>query len=42
MPSCQELIKEHQDNKCKYCDKHDCSGITFTINQKTRCDKYER
>lgn len=37
----QDLIKEHVEDKCKYCDIHDCDGITVAINQKTRCEKYE-
>ena len=40
--SIQELIKEHVQEKCKYCTVKDCNGIHVTINKKeTRCDKDE-
>lgn len=37
----EELIKEHLENKCKYCDIKDCDGIHITIDHKTRCNKDE-
>ncbi len=35
----QDLIKEHTEEKCKYCNIHNCNGIHITIDGKTRCTK---
>lgn len=37
----EELIKEHLEDKCKYCNIKDCDGIHITIDHKTRCNKDE-
>lgn len=39
----QELIKQHIREECKYCrlSNNKCEGITFTIDNKTRCAKTE-
>lgn len=38
----QELIEEHQHEKCRYCDIQNCDGIHITRDNKTRCDKDEK
>lgn len=35
----EDLIKEHLEDKCRYCDIQNCDGIHITIDNKTRCDK---
>lgn len=37
-----ELIKEHLEDKCKYCNIKDCEGIHITIDRKTKCDRDEK
>lgn len=41
MYTIQELIKEHVQEKCKYCIRKNCNGINITIDKKTRCDRNE-
>lgn len=41
MYTIQELIKEHVQEKCRYCTRKECSGIHVTINEGTKCDKDE-
>lgn len=39
----EELIKQHLEDKCKYCDtQQDCNGIRITTDNKTRCDRDEK
>ena len=40
--STQDLFKQHKEEKCKNCNCKNCSGITITLDKKTRCNKYER
>ena len=40
--SSEELIKEHLENKCKYCEIKECNGISITTDRKTRCEKDEK
>ena len=40
--SAEDLIKEHLNDKCKYCDLKECDGIHITIDKKTRCDRDEQ
>lgn len=41
MYTIQELIKEHVQEKCRYCTKQDCDGIHVTITKETKCDRDE-
>ncbi|MBO5004891.1 MAG: hypothetical protein J6D03_06600 [Clostridia bacterium] len=41
MYTIQELIKEHVQEKCRYCTKENCDGIHVTITKETRCEKDE-
>ena len=38
----QDLIKEHLEDKCKYCDLPCYDGIRITRDRKTRCDRDEK
>lgn len=40
--SAEELIKQHLEDKCKYCDIQHCDGIRITRDNKTRCDRDEK
>lgn len=40
--SAEDLIKQHYDDKCKYCDLQYCDGIRVTIDRKTKCDRDEK
>lgn len=41
MYTIQELIKEHVQEKCRYCTRKECNGIHVTITKETKCDKDE-
>ncbi len=38
----QEMIKEHVEERCKYCDIQNCNGIYVTKDGETRCDRDEQ
>lgn len=38
----QELFEQHKEEKCKNCNSKNCTGITITIDNKTKCDVYAR
>ena len=38
----QEMIKEHVEERCKYCDIQNCNGIYVTKDRETRCDRDEQ
>ena len=40
--SAEELIKQHLEDKCKYCDQQCCDGIHITRDRKTKCDRDEK
>lgn len=42
MYTTQELMKEHVQEKCRYCTKKDCDGIHVTVDNKTRCERDEK
>lgn len=40
--SIQDLIKKHLEEKCKNCERKDCTGITVSqIKPETKCIAYE-
>lgn len=38
----QELMLEHYNDKCKYCDGKNCDGIRITEKNTTRCNRDEK
>lgn len=38
MKSIQDRFKEHVNDKCKYCNRKDCNGITINTKGDTVCE----
>lgn len=36
----KELFEQHKEEKCKNYNCNNCSGITITLDGKTRCDAH--
>lgn len=39
MYTIQELIKEHVQEKCRYCARKECDGIHINTNNEATCER---